>query len=147
MLKEEPKPVGLGMEVHGKEGIELSRGQGDGCPQRKTKLASVKRSAGGNLTMTHRVDPRGESFRIQSKEDGGPEERWEVRFSCKRYGHKEAGRQAWNYFWGALEGCLGEVKGKKNDYDFLKEALGRESWQAGKLGEDEICEVNQDIVE
>ena len=45
-------------------------------------------------------------------------------FSCKRYGHKEAGKKAWEYFWDALGGNLGDTVEEKGDYDYLKEVLG-----------------------
>ena len=111
------------------------------------KPMQVKRSGGGNLTMTHRADPRGERFRIQSKGERGLEEKWEARFSCKRYGHKEAGAKAREYFWGALGGNLGETVEEKGDYDYLEEVLGGASWKAGRMEADAVEDVGSEATE
>ena len=97
--------------------------------------------------MTHRVDPGGGRFSIRSKDERGLEEKWEARFSCKRYGHKEAGKKAWEYFWEALSWNLGETIEEKGDYDYLKEVLGDTSWEAGRMDEEAIEDVSQEMTE
>ena len=102
--------------------------------ERQKQLTAV----GGSLTMTHRVDARGESFRIQSKEAKDPRDRGEVWYSCKKHGHEAAGKMAWEYFQKALAGRIGKGAQEKNDYDYLSSVLGGEAWRAGLVGE-EIC--------
>merc|ERR1711888_583465 len=105
-----------------------------GRRRRRKQLTSV----GGSLTMTPRVDARGESFRIQSKEAKDPRDRWEVWYSCKKHGHESAGKMAWEYFQKALAGRIGKEVEEKNDYEYLSSVLGVEAWRAGLVG-GEIC--------
>ena len=86
---------------------------------------------GGNLTLTHKVDPRGETFHVRPREGPRQGDRWEVWWSCKKRGRDEAGRLACEYFLEALKGQGGERIEEKNDYQYLREVLGEVSWEVG----------------
>ena len=127
-----------GSTESGSSSSNLHRGEQQAAGSREKETRKQVTAAGGSLTMTHRVDARGESFRIPSKEAKDPRGRREARYSCEEHGRGITGRTAWDYFQKALAGRKGKEVEEKNDFDYLSCLLGGKSWKAGKVG-GEIC--------